>query len=55
MARERNDQGGPSQSPKDEPNRPSVKKIQSADERTERTQKHVHGGSGRRNGSDKNR
>jgi hypothetical protein len=55
MPHERNPQGGPSQGPKDEPNRPNVKKIQSADERTERTQKRVHGGSGRRNGSDKNR
>ena len=54
MAKDRNNQGGPSQSPKDEPTSDrNVKKIQSADERTERTQRHVHGGSGRRNGSDK--
>jgi hypothetical protein len=57
MAKDRsNNQGGPTHNPKDEPTGPrNVKKIQSADERTERSHAHVHGGSGRRNGSDKNR
>jgi hypothetical protein len=56
MAKDRNNQNGPTTNPKDEPTGDrNVKKIQSADERTERTHAHVHGGSGRRNGSDKNR
>lgn len=56
MAKDRNNQGGPTHSRKDEPTDDrNVKKIQSADERTERSTGHIHGGSGRRNGSDKNR
>lgn len=55
MTRNNEHVGGPSQPPKDEPSQSNVKKIQSADERTERTHQRVHGGSGRRNGSDKNR
>lgn len=56
MAKDHTNQGGPTHNPKDEPSGDrNVKKIQSGDERTERTQHHVHGGSGRRNGSDKHR
>lgn len=53
MAKDHTNQGGPTHNPKDEPSGPrNVKKIQSADERTERTNKRSHGGSSR-DGSDK--
>ena len=54
MAKDRTNQGGPTQKPKDEPTDDrDYRKVQSRDELQERS---VHGdrpGSGRRNGSDK--
>jgi hypothetical protein len=54
MAKDRNNQGGPSQSPKDEPTADrDNRKAQSRDELQERSVKGDKPGIGRRNGSDK--
>lgn len=54
MAKDRDNQGGPSQSPKDEPTADrDNRKAQSRDELQERSVKGDKPGIGRRNGSDK--
>ena len=54
MAKDRQNQGGPSQSPKDEPTADrDNRKAQSRDELQDRSVKGERPGQGRRNGSDK--
>ena len=54
MAKDRDNQGGPSQTPKDQPTADrDHRKAQSRDELQERSVKGDRPGEGRRNGSDK--
>ena len=54
MAKDRNNQGGPSHNPKDEPSEDrDHRKAQSRDELLERSVSGERPGDGRRNGSDK--
>jgi hypothetical protein len=54
MAKDRDNQGGPSQTPKDQPTADrDNRKAQSRDELQERSVKGDRPGEGRRNGSDK--
>ena len=54
MAKDRDNQGGPSQKPKDQPTADrDNRKVQSRDELQERSVKGDRPGLGRRNGSDK--
>lgn len=54
MAKDQDNQGGPSRAPKDEPTEDrDNRKVQSRDELQERSVKGDRPGEGRRNGSDK--